>query len=209
MNHNSINLNDLIFSKGDPLMVDPHLIKDVCEAFVHTVLFHRALGIVQPRTVTPKQDSSFKELCYVKCDSQALDAMVASKLTPAVDSFRKDGHGQLQVQFFTSEKGYFGERKGPLWEEWVLSLAVRMEPTLSPAEDKAREKQVEDDVNKILWAVITQVSAARKDLPKVGAIEGQKADPLYYPVEIKAKDVGKREGWVSTIFRGPQLPRVW
>eukprot|EP00294_Goniomonas_avonlea_P012085 CAMPEP_0114556294 /NCGR_PEP_ID=MMETSP0114-20121206/9218_1 /TAXON_ID=31324 /ORGANISM="Goniomonas sp, Strain m" /LENGTH=200 /DNA_ID=CAMNT_0001741501 /DNA_START=53 /DNA_END=651 /DNA_ORIENTATION=+ len=191
MNHEYLDLTG-----AQPLQVDQHLLKDVLECLTHTILFHRALGFVKPKEVSPGDSSKFEMLSYVKCDDLEMEHAVSEKVKTACETLKKiEGVGQVNLQFFSMPTvGMLGFKKGgSVWEEWAISIDVRNEPAFGSEEEKARKREMELELQKIIWNCVNFVNQKRAHLPPIHGGSQQRHRVDCFPYELVARDPHKKE----------------
>mmetsp|Transcript_69059 Transcript_69059/g.218420 ORF Transcript_69059/g.218420 Transcript_69059/m.218420 type:complete len:158 (-) Transcript_69059:644-1117(-) len=116
-----------------PLLdVENHQIREVLRSILHTILFSRALGLVQPKDV----DSELFNLTYVQCGEKDVERKVEDRINCFCDWVEKHPgvtRGEVCISFY--EKRYkqiwFSKQEERLyWEQWRIHLDIsRMDPS--------------------------------------------------------------------------------
>ncbi|KAL6337914.1 hypothetical protein AAG906_002380 [Vitis piasezkii] len=106
------------------------LIREVLRCILHTIVFHRALGLVRPKDI----DLELFEITYVQCG----DAEVERKINEKIDQFiswvekHPNKKSQICLSFYevkNKQASWFTnkiERRS--WEYWYINLNVAQHP---------------------------------------------------------------------------------
>eukprot|EP00898_Chlorokybus_atmophyticus_P003468 jgi/Chlat1/4121/Chrsp269S03956 len=154
------------------LEVEFYQIREVLRCILHTILFHRALGLVKPRDV----DSELFDITYVHCGDPALDKTLEEK----IDLFcnwveRQPGKpyksGQINLSFYEKRHKHiwFGTKEQRLyWEQWCVHLSVVQPGSYdTDAERTRRHKALEEALSDVLLQILRVANDKREHIPPV------------------------------------------
>lgn len=108
------------------LVVEHFQIREVLRCILHTIMFHRALGLVRPRDV----DLELFEVTYVQCGDVELERKIEEKIDQFVAWVEKhpDKKGQVFLSFFETknkQSSWFSSKvERSYWEQWCISLKI-------------------------------------------------------------------------------------
>jgi len=115
----------------DVVEVDNTQARDALRAVLHTILFTRALGHVEPGQVTP---TNFPNLSYATCGDSGIDKSVEDAIDTFLASLQLVGpdlvRGELVLSFYDTRKraGFLGigaaKEDKVHWERWVIPMIV-------------------------------------------------------------------------------------
>jgi len=186
----------------DTLKVEIKYLKEVLKCLVHTVVFQRALGSVEPEEVFVE----LLELHYVQCKHTALTQSVEQAVEALKDQLLKErtqhpGHPlKFIISFFqyrVVQAAFFwgGQRKEEStspWEQWIFSLELIDSDFFR---NPTRQEQLQTDVRRILEDIIKYSLSNLNHLPHInsgtgGGVGGgssggvQEEDPRTFPFKI-------------------------
>eukprot|EP00252_Welwitschia_mirabilis_P012443 TRINITY_DN27508_c0_g1_i2.p1 TRINITY_DN27508_c0_g1~~TRINITY_DN27508_c0_g1_i2.p1 ORF type:complete len:216 (-),score=42.98 TRINITY_DN27508_c0_g1_i2:30-677(-) len=108
------------------LEVESFQIREVLRCILHTIAFHRALGVVRPKDV----DSGLFDITYVQCGDVELEKKIEEKVDQFVNWVEKHPNRKSQICFsFYEERNkaawFHGNKLERFyWEQWYISLNV-------------------------------------------------------------------------------------
>lgn len=109
------------------LEVEPHHVREVLRCLLHTIIFNRALGHVQPVEI----DSELFDVTYVQCGDPEVDNRLEAKITEFCHFTEKRSAGeiaQLCLSFYERKRrnvNWFGRQEERLcWEQWCINISV-------------------------------------------------------------------------------------
>ncbi|CAA7393869.1 unnamed protein product [Spirodela intermedia] len=166
------------------LEVEVFQVREVLRCILHTILFHRALGLVRPKDV----DSEHFEITYVQCG----DAELEKKIEEKVDHFcswvekHPNKKGQVLLSFYevkNKQASWFTNKVERLyWEQWHVNLHV-LQPSgahgkphggAKPARDPggggreesgSRRGSLEASLRDVLFQIIRFVNEKKDHIP--------------------------------------------
>lgn len=111
-------------------------IREVLRCILHTIMFHRALGLVRPKDV----DLELFDITYVQCGDKDLERIIEEKIDMFVAWVENhpNKRGQVCLSFYETRNkpaAWFSKVERFHWEQWFISLTI-----LSPkaSQSKAR-----------------------------------------------------------------------
>lgn len=132
------------------LDVEHFEIREVLRSILHTIMFHRALGLVRPKDV----DLQLFDITYVQCG----DAEIEKKVDEKIDQFicwvekHPNKKSQVCVSFYEVKNNkaiWFSNKVERLfWEHWYINLNVVQHPKTHTS--KSRHSKVVDAGEKAL-----------------------------------------------------------
>eukprot|EP00249_Psilotum_nudum_P004679 c18187_g1_i1 orf=260-916(-) len=108
------------------LEVEDFQIREVLRCILHTIMFHRALGVVRPKDV----DLQLFEVTYVQCGDPDLEKKIEEKIDLFINWVEKHPNkkGQVCLSFYETrnkQTAWFGSKVERLyWEQWCIYLNV-------------------------------------------------------------------------------------
>ncbi|KAK8923699.1 hypothetical protein KSP39_PZI019441 [Platanthera zijinensis] len=109
------------------LVLEPHEVREVLRCVLHTIVFHRALGLVRPRDV----DCELFEITYVQCGDSDLEKKIEEKIDQFMIWVEKHPNRKCQVSlsFYevkNKQPSWFISTKIErlYWEQWHINLHV-------------------------------------------------------------------------------------
>ncbi|XAR60218.1 hypothetical protein NMG60_11033491 [Bertholletia excelsa] len=179
------------------LEVEHFEIREVLRCILHTIFFHRALGLVRPKDV----DLELFEITYVQCGDVELEKKIDEKIEQFVDRVEKHANkkNQICLSFYevkNKQGSWFTNKVGRLyWEHWYINLnvvqqkaqpsksyhsKVVIDPEDSTSEERSiRRAALETSLRDVLLQIIKFVNEKRDHVPPIPNIES-----VYFPYEI-------------------------
>ncbi|XP_078176206.1 autophagy-related protein 101-like isoform X2 [Carex rostrata] len=173
------------------LELDPTEIRDVLRCVVHTIFFHRALGLVRPKDV----DCELFEITYVQCGDAELEKKIDEKLEHFVAWSEKHPNRKSQVclSFYevkSKQSSWFGSKvERHYWEQWIVNVNVHpINPPRSSflnsrekvsEETSTRRSALETSVREILFQIIKFANEKQEHIPPITNTE-----VVSFPYEI-------------------------
>ncbi|XP_072958055.1 autophagy-related protein 101-like [Typha angustifolia] len=171
-------------------------IRDVLRCILHTILFHRALGLVRPKDV----DCRRFDITYVQCG----DAEVEKKIDEKIDQFiswvekHPNRKSQVTLSFYevrNKHPTWFSNKTERLyWEQWHINLHITNPKThgkshnnTKASEDNGenaeetsfRHAALESSLREVLFQVINLANNKGDHIPSV-----TNSDVVSFPYEI-------------------------
>ncbi|XP_028760429.1 autophagy-related protein 101 isoform X2 [Neltuma alba] len=172
-------------------------IREVLRCILHTILFHRALGLVRPKDV----DLELFDITYVQCGEDELEKKVDDKIEQFISWVEKHPNKKSQVCLsFYEEKNkhasWFSKSERLYWEQWYINLNVAQHPKVHSSkshhskvadpgegalEDRnARSAALESSLREVLFQIIKFVNEKKDHVPPIPNLEGV----ISFPFEI-------------------------
>ncbi|CAL9113279.1 hypothetical protein MUK42_01942 [Musa troglodytarum] len=108
------------------LVVEPPEIREVLRSILHTILFHRALGLVRPKDV----ECELFDIIYVQCEDHELEKKIDEKINQFIGWVEKHPNRKSQVciSFYevkNKHATWFGNKiERFYWEQWYINLHI-------------------------------------------------------------------------------------
>ncbi|XP_078179971.1 autophagy-related protein 101-like [Carex rostrata] len=108
------------------LEVEQFEIREVLRCILHTIFFHRALGLVRPRDV----DCELFELTYVQCGVAEVEKEIEEKINEFITKVSKhpNRRNQICLSFYEmkSKQSAWSSSKTErvYWERWFINLQI-------------------------------------------------------------------------------------
>ncbi|KAJ3671881.1 hypothetical protein LUZ60_007960 [Juncus effusus] len=108
------------------LVLESSEIRDVLRCILHTIFFHRALGIVRPKDV----DCDLFEITYVQCGDKELEKKIDEKIDQFISWSEKHPNRKSQVclSFYevkNKHQSWFGNKvERQYWEHWIINIHI-------------------------------------------------------------------------------------
>ncbi|XP_043711615.1 autophagy-related protein 101 isoform X2 [Telopea speciosissima] len=168
------------------LDVEHFEIREVLRCILHTVVFHRALGLVRPRDI----DSELFDITYVQCGDAELEKKIEDKIDQFIGWVEKHPNKKSQIclSFYevkNKQATWFSNKIERLyWEQWYINLNVAQHPkahsskshhsklVVDPGESTSDERSVrratlEAALREVLFQIIKFVNEKRDHIPPV------------------------------------------
>ncbi|CAA2978085.1 autophagy-related 101 [Olea europaea subsp. europaea] len=177
------------------LEVEHFEIREVLRCILHTILFHRALGLVRPKDV----DLELFEITYVQCGDMELERKIDEKIDQFIDRVEKHPNkkNQICLSFYevkNKHATWFTNKVERLfWEHWYINLNVMQHPktpsgkshhsklVVDPGVEArgARRAALEASLRDVLFQIIKFVNEKKDHVPSIPNVEG-----IPFPYEI-------------------------
>lgn len=180
------------------LDVEHFQIREVLRCILHTILFHRALGLVRPKDI----DLELFEITYVQCGDMELEKKVDEKIDQFIDRVEKHPNkkNQICMSFYevkNKQATWFTNKVERLyWEQWYIHLNVAqhqkthsgkshhskvvVDPGESASEERnARRAALEASLHEVMFQIIKFVNEKKDHVPPIPNLEG-----VSFPYEI-------------------------
>ncbi|GAB2236325.1 hypothetical protein Droror1_Dr00028047 [Drosera rotundifolia] len=162
------------------LEVESFEIREVLRCILHTIMFHRALGLVRPRDV----DLQLFDITYVQCGDVEIERKIDEKIDQFISWVEKHPHKKSQIclSFYevkNNKATWFSNKVERLyWEQWYINLNVVQRPksqsmkshlskVLDPGEESARRAAVEASLRDVLFHIIRFVNEKKDHIPPI------------------------------------------
>lgn len=181
------------------LDVEHFEIREVLRCILHTILFHRALGLVRPKDI----DLELFEITYVQCGDMELEKKIDEKIEHFVSWVEKHPNKKSQIclSFYevkNKHASWFSNKTERLyWEQWYINLNVAQHPkaqsgkshhtklVVYPGEGASEDRSVrratlETLLREVLFQIIKFVNEKKDHVPPIPNLEGA----VSFPYEI-------------------------
>ncbi|XP_052195920.1 autophagy-related protein 101 isoform X3 [Diospyros lotus] len=185
----------------EELEVEHFEIREVLRCILHTILFHRALGLVRPKDV----DLELFEITYVQCGDMELEKKIDEKINQFIDRVEKHPNkkNQICLSFYEMKNKqatmtwFTNKVERSHWEQWYINLNVVQQPkvhsgkshhsklVVDPGESSALEERshrraaLEASLREVLFQIIKFVNERKDHVPPIPNLEG-----VSFPYEI-------------------------
>ncbi|CAL5367087.1 unnamed protein product [Camellia sinensis] len=173
-------------------------ISEVLRCILHTILFHRALGLVRPKDI----DLELFEITYVQCGDVELEKKIDEKIGQFIDKVEKhpSKKNQICLSFYemkNKQATWFSNKVERLyWEQWFINLNVVqhskahsgkshhskfvVDPGESALDERShRRAALEASLREVLFQIIKFVNEKKDHVPPIPNLEG-----VSFPYEI-------------------------
>ncbi|GAV89048.1 DUF1649 domain-containing protein [Cephalotus follicularis] len=178
------------------LEVEHFEIREVLRCILHTIVFHRALGLVRPKDI----DLELFEITYVQCGDIELEKKIDEKIEQFVSWVEKHPNKKSQIclSFYevkSKQQLWFSHKNERLyWEQWHVNLTVAqhqkghpgkphhpkviVDPGESAPEERSmRRAALEASLREVLFQIIKFVNEKKDHVPLI-------PEGIYFPYEI-------------------------
>ncbi|XP_042376119.1 autophagy-related protein 101-like [Zingiber officinale] len=196
------------------LVVEPLEIREVLRCLLHTIVFHRALGLVRPKDI----ECELFEITYVQCGDHELDKKIEEKTDQLIAWVEKHPNKKSQIclSFYevkNKHASWFGNRTERFyWEQWYINLHVlnpksHTKPHNSKAplstgentseEGSSRRTALESSLREVLFQIIRFVNEKKDHIPPV-----QNSEIISFPYEISTPSASDSSfGWHADVLK--------
>ncbi|KAF5738196.1 autophagy-related protein [Tripterygium wilfordii] len=178
------------------LDVEHFEIREVLSCILHTIVFHRALGLIRPKDI----DLELFEITYVQCGDVEIEKKIDEKIDQFISWVEKHPNKKSQVciSFYevkNKQHGWYKKIERLYWEQWHVNLNVTQHPkghsskshhskvVLDPGEGRSEDRSVrraalEASLREVLFQIIKFVNEKKDHVPPI--TDGV----MYFPYEI-------------------------
>ncbi|XVE82730.1 hypothetical protein DITRI_Ditri16bG0029700 [Diplodiscus trichospermus] len=172
-------------------------IREVLRCILHTIVFHRALGLVRPKDV----DLQHFEITYVQCGDVEIEKKIDDKIEHFISWIEKHPNKKSQIclSFYevkSKQPSWFTNKtERQYWEQWYVNLSVTQQPKshsgkthlskvvvdsgdIASEERSSRRAALEASLREVLFQIIKFVNEKKDHVPPIS--EGV----IYFPYEI-------------------------
>ncbi|KAL3376402.1 hypothetical protein AABB24_003032 [Solanum stoloniferum] len=171
------------------LDVEHFEIREVLRCILHTIMFHRALGLLRPKDV----DLELFDITYTQCGDVEVEKKIEEKITLFIDRVEKHPNRKNQIclsfcevknkqaSWFTTKVERF------YWEHWYINLNVAHHPKGHPGkshlskvvdpgesaseERSARRTVLESSLREAMFQIIKFVNEKKDHIPAISNLE--------------------------------------
>ncbi|KAJ6846058.1 autophagy-related protein 101 isoform X2 [Iris pallida] len=192
------------------LVLEPLEIREVLRCILHTIVFHRALGLVRPKDI----DCELFEITYVQCGDMELEKKIEEKIDQFISWVEKHPNKKTQVslsfyEIKNKQPHWFSKPERLYWEHWYINLHVvtpkargKSHHSKSPVdlgenaleESTSRRAALESSLREVLFQVIKFVNEKKDHIPSI-----PNSDVVSFPYEITIPSMSDSSfGWHTT-----------
>ncbi|MCO5597968.1 hypothetical protein L7F22_052056 [Adiantum nelumboides] len=177
------------------LELEQYQIREVLRCILHTIMFHRALGLVRPKDV----DLELFDITYVQCGDRDLERVIEEKIDLFVAWVEKHPNrkGQVCLSFYETRSkpaAWFSSKVERFhWEQWFVSLSPKASQNKSRhgraltvdsgetllEERNKRDAALEASLREVLFQIIQLVNDKKDHIPPVS-----NSNIVSFPYEI-------------------------
>ncbi|XP_010547510.1 PREDICTED: autophagy-related protein 101 [Tarenaya hassleriana] len=178
------------------LEVEHFEIREVLRCLLHTIVFHRALGLIRPKDI----DLELFEITYVQCGEIEVEKKIDEKIEQFMSWVDKHPNKKSQIclSFYevkSKQPSWFTNKIERLyWEQWYINLNVTqpaksqtskshhskvvIDPGEASEERSARRTMLEASLQEVLFQIIKFVNEKKDHVPPITD------SVLYFPFEV-------------------------
>ncbi|XP_022132990.1 autophagy-related protein 101 [Momordica charantia] len=172
------------------LEVEQFEIREVLRCILHTIVFHRALGLVRPKDI----DLELFDITYVQCGDVELEKKIDEKIEQFIMWVEKHPNKKSQIclSFYevkNKQASWFTNKTERLyWEQWYINLHVAQhsqahsgkthpqKTVVDPGERALGERSIrrttlEASLREVLFQVIKFVNEKKDHVPPIPSPE--------------------------------------
>jgi len=151
-------------------------IKPVLRCVLHTIFFHRALGLTHPRDVYLEKYG----ITYASCGNVDMEPVVETRVNEFFEYMQRSKHhrGQIKIRFFEKrEQGlvskaaqFMGFQEDKVcWEEWVVNLRISQHrhPSGAAGENAEDNGVIASQLSSCIMNILTAVNTKKDHIPPV------------------------------------------
>lgn len=178
------------------LVLEPLEIREVLRCILHTIVFHRALGLVRPKDV----DCELFEITYVQCGDAELEKKIEEKIDQFIGWVEKHPNrkSQITLSFYevkNKQPTWFSNKVERLyWEQWYINLHVVAPKTHGKShhsktsvvprdrqleKGSSRRAALESALREVLFQIIRFVNDKKDQIPSISS-----SQVITFPYEI-------------------------
>jgi len=169
-------------------------IKESLRCLLHTIVFNRALGIVEPQDM----DSDIFNLTYVMCKDDEIYHKIEDGIANFLQGFigKKVDKGKICIAFYVTRSvptwGIFTKEEKVFWERWVIPISVSRAKDRNSIEQ--RQHLREQALRESMTFIIQQVNEKKEHIPPVPSNPKGKSLVFSFDISYKLGD-GESEAW--------------
>ena len=194
-----------------PLTVCADHIKPVLQCLIHTIMFHRILGVVNPREIS---SDLFSNISYMTIKNSSVYNEIEEKIAVIMQSIDKqrlfnlqhDSHQSIDIDrilvlFYEAKQKehWFGigqSETKEYWERWDITLNI------IPSKKDVDLYKLERSVKANIIKIIEKVNQNFNHLPRLPK-EKEMSSPISFPYEITVPNKNALEdGYSAQVLRG-------
>ncbi|XP_009613833.1 autophagy-related protein 101-like isoform X1 [Nicotiana tabacum] len=171
------------------LDVEHFEIREVLRCIFHTIMFHRALGLLRPKDV----DSELFDIIYTQCGDAEVEKKIEEKITQFIDRVEKHPNrkNQICLSFYevkNKQASWFTNKVERFyWEYWYINLNVAHHPkghsgksnlskVVDPGESASEERNarrtvLESSLREVMFQIIKFVNEKKDHIPAIPNLE--------------------------------------
>lgn len=195
------------------LVLEPLEIREVLRCILHTIVFHRALGLVRPKDV----DCELFDITYVQCGDAELEKKVEEKIDQFMGWVEKHPNrkSQISLSFYevkNKQQTWFSNKVERLyWEQWHINLHVMTPKARGKTHSKApivprdsaleesssRRAALELTLREVLFQIIRFVNEKKDHIPPIS-----NSEVISFPYEITIPSSSDSSfGWHTDVLK--------
>lgn len=178
------------------LVLETMEIREVLQCILHTIVFHRALGLVRPKDV----DCELFEITYVQCGDAELEKKIDEKIEHFISWADKHPNKKCQIclSFYEVRNKQWCRFSNKIeriyWEQWHINLHVvssksrgKSSNSKAPAQENlleesgiSRHAALETALREVLFQIIRFVNEKKDHIPPLST----NSEVISFPYEI-------------------------
>lgn len=193
----------------DAMLLRPFEVKEALRCVLHTIIFSRSLGPVEPFEV----QSELFDVTYVRngtTDADKTVELAIEKFATSTNIFNSGtSKGQLVLSFFERRKttSFFGsEREEKVqWERWIIPVIVQISSGRRGLSG-LRGRRSEEALRDCLIDIVSKVNEKTEHLPSANL---NKTKPMIFSFEIDHTAPNEADAtWFSRLLQSASPPLV-
>ncbi|XP_010908376.1 autophagy-related protein 101 isoform X2 [Elaeis guineensis] len=178
------------------LEVEHFEIREVLRCILHTIIFHRALGLIRPKAI----DCELFEITYVQCGDAEVEKKIEEKIDEFINKVEKHPNRKSQIclsfyEIKNKQSTWFGNNKVErlYWEHWYIYLHVINPKAHGKShhnkattdlggealeQSTSRHAALESSIREVLFQIIRFVNEKKDHLPSIPNHEVHQILPL-------------------------------
>jgi len=178
MNISQFSLNDLV--------VELNYVKEVLRCILHTIIFNRAIGLIQP----VEEVVDFIDYVYVRVNDETIEKDVSEKVEIFQHMLKKKDvkEGKVIISFeHQPQGGWFSQKV--CWERWLINIVL-------PTKENTGETttQLYQDLHQRITQILRIVNDNKNHIPPLTTKE---VTPFPYEISFP----GSGEGWGAGFWK--------
>ncbi|OAY84629.1 autophagy-related protein 101-like [Ananas comosus] len=194
--------------------VEHYEIREVLRCILHTILFHRALGLVRPKDV----DCELFEITYVQCGDPEIEKKIEDKIDEFINKVDKhpNRRSQICLSFYDTKNKqpswFISKVERLYWETWCINLHVLNPKSLPKShqnkvidagacafeETESHRAALESSLREVLFQIIKFANEKKDHLPPIPSNK----EGASFPYEITIVSSSESSfGWHADVFK--------
>eukprot|EP01088_Endostelium_zonatum_P004950 TRINITY_DN16331_c0_g1_i1.p1 TRINITY_DN16331_c0_g1~~TRINITY_DN16331_c0_g1_i1.p1 ORF type:complete len:189 (-),score=48.73 TRINITY_DN16331_c0_g1_i1:2-568(-) len=172
-------------------------VKEVILCVLHTIMFHRALGMVVPKEVTLEN----LDVVYSAVEDKGIGEYLGQQASKFVEQIEKrtPKKGKLILSFYENKQKkiwYRTYQEKTCFEQWFLGVSLIEQTVMEEKEEQKRLKGLKEDVNKCISFILKTVNEKNSHIPSFKSSD----EPIPFLYDVTTP-VATDSSWVSSLWK--------